>query len=139
MKEVTILLVEDNEIDVLAFQRGMKKHRIANPLVIAQNGLDALQILRGTHETKEVSKPYVVFLDLNMPVMGGLEFLEELRKDPELDLSVVFVLSTSDHERDMTAAYKKHVAGYILKQNLGDACIHLHELMSSYWRVVMLP
>lgn len=139
LHEVKILLVEDNEIDVMAFQRGMKKHRIANPLVIAGHGKEALDIMRGTHPDKEISNPYLIFLDLNMPIMSGLEFLKAVREDDNLNHVVIFVLTTSDHDSDLVAAYRSNVAGYILKQNVGDACANLHELLNSYWRLVVLP
>lgn len=139
LEDIFILLVEDNEIDVMAFQRGLKKHDIANPLTLAENGREALQILRGQHSEKNVGRQVIVFLDLNMPIMTGVEFLDELRRDPELSSTVVFVLTTSDHEVDLAAAYKKNVAGYILKSRVGDACSNLHDLMRSYWRIVVLP
>ncbi|SRR6056297_791306 len=139
MKDVQFLLVEDNEIDVMAFVRGLKRQRIANPLIVAGNGVEALQILRGEHPDKVIERPFMIFLDMNMPMMNGIEFLEELRQDEELCASVVFVLSTSDHHSDLFAAYKNNVAGYILKQDLGDACSNLHEMISSYGRIVVLP
>ncbi|WP_047815034.1 response regulator [Rhodopirellula islandica] len=139
LDEVHILLVEDNEIDVMAFERGIKKNEVPNPLTVAENGQVALDILRGEHPTKTVGPQRIVFLDLNMPIMTGVEFLEEIRRDPELNSTVVFVLTTSDHEVDLVAAYKKNVAGYILKSRVGDACRNLHDLMRSYWRIVVIP
>lgn len=139
MKEVQFLLVEDNEIDVMAFTRGLKRQRIANPLVVAENGIEALEILRGKHPEKVLQRPYLIFLDMNMPLMNGIEFLEELRQDDRLSASVVFVLSTSDHHSDLMAAYKNNVAGYILKQDLDDACSNLHAMISSYGKIVILP
>jgi hypothetical protein len=139
LDEVHILLVEDNEIDVMAFERGIKKNDVLNPLTVAENGQVALDILRGKHPTKTVGPHRIVFLDLNMPIMTGVEFLEEIRRDPELNSTVVFVLTTSDHEVDLVAAYKKNVAGYILKSRVGEACRNLHDLMRSYWRIVVIP
>ncbi|MEO9594123.1 response regulator [Rhodopirellula bahusiensis] len=139
LDEVHILLVEDNEIDVMAFQRGLKKNEVPNPLTVAENGQEALDILRGEHAEKSVGPHRMIFLDLNMPIMTGVEFLEEIRRDPELSSTVVFVLTTSDHEVDLVAAYKKNVAGYILKARVGDACRNLHDLMQSYCRIVVIP
>ncbi|MCC9657612.1 response regulator [Rhodopirellula halodulae] len=139
LDEVHILLVEDNEIDVMAFERGLKKNSIANPMTVAENGMEALQVLRGEHPTKSVGSHRMVFLDLNMPIMNGVEFLEEVRRDPELSSTLVFVLTTSDHEMDLVAAYKKNVAGYILKSRVGEACKNLHDLMRTYWQIVVIP
>ncbi len=139
LDEVHILLVEDNEIDVMAFQRGIKKNDVPNPLTVAENGQEALDILRGEHPEKSIGPHRMVFLDMNMPIMNGVEFLEEIRRDPELCSTVVFVLTTSDHEMDLVAAYKKNVAGYILKSRVGDACRNLHDLIRSYWRIVVIP
>lgn len=136
---ISILLVDDNEIDVMAFERGLKKNRIENNFVVADHGKEALEILRGTHASKQIEPPYIIFLDLNMPVMNGHEFLDEMRADPELASSVVFVLTTSDLPSDVRTAYQSHVAGYILKSDVGKTCANLHELMQSYWRIVMLP
>lgn len=139
MNSIQILLVEDNEIDAMAFQRGMKRHNLTNTLVIAENGVEALEILKGTHAEKTLQRPYLIFLDLNMPMMGGLELLEEIRKDDDLDISTVFILTTSDHDADLLAAYKHHVAGYILKKSVADAGAQVHELLQRYDELVLLP
>lgn len=138
-ESVSILLVEDNDLDVVAFKRGLAKNCIQNELVVAQNGEVALQILRDEHPTLSIRRPYLIFLDLNMPIMSGLEFLTEVRNDSRLDLSVIFVLSTSDREQDVLSAYQSHVAGYILKRDVGEAFANLHQLMQSYLRSVVLP
>lgn len=70
---------------------------------------------------------------------GGLEFLEELRADPELTTTVVFVLTTSKLDEDRTASYAKHVAGYVVKTELEAGFLDLAELLQAYWRVVELP
>ena len=72
LDEVHILLVEDNEIDVMAFQRGIKKNDVPNPLTVAENGQEALDILRGEHPDKSIGPHRMVFLDMNMPIMNGV-------------------------------------------------------------------
>ena len=134
--EVTVLLVEDDPIDVDAVQRAFRKARIRNPIVTAKDGLDALEMLR---REGGVARPYLILLDLNMPRMNGLEFLEELRSDEALAGAVVFVLTTSDAHRDIWAAYDKRVAGYILKSNVGEDFIKVLMMLENYWRVVELP
>ncbi|QDV64113.1 response regulator [Crateriforma conspicua] len=139
MNKLSILLVEDDEIDVMSFRRGMRKYGNDCPLVVAAHGEEALRILRGSHPDKSIEPPMLIFIDVNMPVMSGAEFLRELRGDPAFAATVVFMLSTSDHPVDRRAAYEQHIAGYILKQDLGDSCQNLHELIALYRRIMLLP
>ena len=81
----------------------------------------------------------MILLDLNMPRMGGLELLNTLRNDPSLETSVVFVLTTSKDDEDKLAAYKQHIAGYIVKEKLDDGFEDLVKLLDHYWRLVELP
>ncbi len=132
---VTLLLVEDDDIDAMGVERALKRRRIANPLLRARDGIEALEILR----SGQVEKPYLVLLDLNMPRMGGLEFIQEVRKDPKLSDAVVFVLTTSKSDEDMTAAYRSHVAGYIVKSEVGDCFSNVVQMLDAYWQIVLLP
>jgi CheY-like chemotaxis protein len=135
---IQILFVDDDTIDVMAFKRAMKKHKLLNPIHTASNGLEALKILRGDGTQPPLERPYIVLLDLNMPRMNGLEFLDELRQDPALHGSVVFVLTTSEDDRDKTAAYSHHIAGYIVKSHLGHDFVNLLSMLQPYWRIVEL-
>lgn len=137
-KTVSVLLVEDDAIDAEAIERAFKRARIANPIVRATNGLEALDLLRGNSEGA-LEPPFIILLDLNMPRMNGLEFLEELRGDEELRKHIVFVLTTSDSDRDKVAAYDKQVAGYMVKSKAGSDFVELIGLLDCYWRVVELP
>jgi len=131
----TILLVEDDDIDAMSVMRAFNKLRIANPIVRAKDGMIALELLRnGT-----VTKPYIMLLDLNMPRMGGLEVLTELRKDENLKNSIVFVLTTSKDDEDKLAAYDQNIAGYIVKEKLQHGFDELVKLLDHYWRLVELP
>jgi len=136
---VTILLVEDDEVDAEAIDRAFKRARIANPIVNVTDGLHALDVLRGEHGETALSRPYIILLDWNMPRMNGVEFLQELREDPHLRDSVVFVLTTSNDDRDKLAAYEKQVAGYMVKAKAGEDFMQLIALLDHYWRVVELP
>jgi len=132
---VHILLVEDDDVDAEAVQRAFNKHKIANPIVIAKNGVEALEVL----QNGGVPRPNIILLDLNMPRMNGIEFLVAIREDPKLQDLVVFVLTTSDEDRDKCAAYNQNVAGYLVKSKVGDGFINLVEMLDCYWRYVELP
>ena len=95
---IKILLVEDDEVDAESVRRAFRKQRIANPITHAANGIEALKILRGDETQPALKQPFLILLDLNMPKMDGIEFLEELRRDESLRESIVFVLSTSDED-----------------------------------------
>jgi CheY-like chemotaxis protein len=133
---LNILLVEDDEVDVMNVQRAFRSSKIANPLFVAENGEQALTMLRGGEVPRDRR---LVLLDLNMPRMNGIEFLRELRADPQLGSTTVVVLTTSNDERDRVDAYNLNVAGYILKpvtfQNFCDAMATLNK----YWSLVELP
>ncbi len=135
-KEVTIVLIDDDEVDVMGIHRALKKLKILNTVVRARDGLEGLALLR---EPTAVSRPYIVLLDINMPRMDGLEMLAELRKDPNLSDSVVFILTTSKTEEDKVKAYAHHVAGYIIKSDVGEGFMSVMEMLGNYWRVVELP
>lgn len=136
---VHVLLVEDDEVDSEAIVRGFQKHNFANPITIVTNGEDALKVLRGEGAFERIPAPYLILLDINMPRMNGLEFLKILRQDPELRSSIVFVLTTSDSDRDKLAAYQEQVAGYLLKQRSGTNFAELVRMLESYWQVVEFP
>jgi len=137
--DVRVLLVDDDSMDVMAVQRAFAKAQLSNPLIVAKDGSRALNILRGEDTNRPLERPYVVLLDLNMPTMNGFEFLDELRQDPGLRGTVVFVLSTSAHDQDRTRAYSHNVAGYILKSKLGENYRALTTMLSAYWDLVELP
>ena len=138
MNPVHLLLIEDDEVDAEAVQRGFRKQRISNPFTIVGNGVEALAKLRETGAGR-LPKPYMILLDINMPKMNGLEFLKELRADPELRRSVVFVLTTSNRDEDKVAAYDAHVAGYLLKSRAGEDFVNLINMLDAYWRIVEFP
>lgn len=111
----SILLVEDDQMDVMNVQRELRRQNIDVPLVHARNGRDALKMLRGDGNEPKIAKPNVVMLDINMPRMNGLELLEALRNDPEFVGLNVFIMTTSDLESDRLKAQRLAVSGYIVK------------------------
>nr|WP_299756180.1 response regulator [uncultured Pontibacter sp.] len=112
---VNILLVEDDYLDTMNVERELKKIGITHPIFEARNGKEALNMLRGQEAPKISPSPSVILLDINMPKMNGLEFLTELRRDPEFSHIPVFIMTTSNEESDRMAAQRLNVSGYIVK------------------------
>lgn len=134
-KQVSLLIVDDDDIDVMGVRRALEKLKIANPSFRARDGIEALEMLRG----EVVPAPFIVLLDLNMPRMNGIEFLRELRADKVLTTTVVFVLTTSKADEDMAMAYEKHIAGYMTKSAINRDFMAAIGLLEHYWRIVELP
>ncbi len=137
--KLSVLLVEDDDVASEAVERSLLRHKVDCPLVWAEDGLVALQILRGEHPTKAISAPFIILLDLNMPRMNGFEFLQALRADETLRSSVVFVLTTSDSDSDRTRAYHEHIAGFMIKSSVGPQFAQLARLIQDYNDSVTLP
>ncbi|PPS45347.1 response regulator [Chroococcidiopsis sp. TS-821] len=138
-KMTNILLVEDDEVDVMNVKRAFKKNNITNPLYMAANGVEALALLRGKGDTLIPRERRLVLLDLNMPKMNGIEFLRELRADPELRSTPVIVLTTSNEDRDKVEAYNFNVAGYILKPVTFANFVEAVATLNKYWTLSEIP
>ena len=139
-KITNILLVEDDEVDVMNIKRAFKKSKISNPLYVAGNGLEGLEMLRSHDGQPTVpDNRRLILLDLNMPKMNGLEFLQELRNDEELKRTPVIVLTTSDEDRDRIEAYNLNVAGYILKPVTFANFAEVMLALNKYWTLCEMP
>tara|TARA_R110001606_G_scaffold130619_1_gene266182 strand:+ start:93 stop:521 length:429 start_codon:yes stop_codon:yes gene_type:complete len=138
-KPASILIVDDDEVVIMGLQRTLKKMKFDNPSYTANDGIEALALLRGSAGNAPLQAPCLILLDLNMPRMNGHEFLEEIRNDPALRQSIIFVLTTSNSRDDKHRAYDKNVAGYIVKPigrgTFGDTL----SLLEKYQSVVDLP
>jgi len=137
-KMLNILLVEDDEVDIMNVQRAFRKNNIGNPLYIARNGLEALQMLRNESE-EQIPTVQIILLDINMPRMGGIEFLTEMRKDDALKAISVFVMTTSNEDSDKISAYNLNVAGYILKPLSFEGFANSISVLSHYWHLCEQP
>ncbi|GAB4330649.1 MAG: response regulator [Leptolyngbyaceae cyanobacterium] len=140
-RPVNILLVEDDEVGIMNVKRALRKNNLTNSLYVAANGLEALSML-GKNETQLSIIPAerrLILLDLNMPKMGGIEFLQELRADPALRSIPVVVLTTSDRDQDRTEAYHLNVAGYLLKPVTFNAFAELIATLNHYWALCEMP
>ena len=135
-KMLNILLVEDDQVDIMKVKRAFQKNRLTNPLYVARNGVEALQMLRSNAVPSERR---LILLDLNMPKMSGIEFLRELRADPALGSTPVVVLTTSNDERDKVDAYNLNVAGYLLKPVTFINFVEVMAALNKYWALVELP
>ena len=111
----SILLVEDDQMDVMNVQRELRKQNITVPLTHARNGREALNLLRGENGEARIARPSVVMLDLNMPRLNGLELLKILRADSEFRDLNVFIMTTSDLDVDRSGARDLGISGYIIK------------------------
>jgi CheY-like chemotaxis protein len=138
-KDVHLLVIEDDDADFIMIERAFEKAGFINSLVRAKDGVEALEILRGTHGKQNLRRPYLVLSDINMPRMDGLRFLSALRDDPEFKDTVVFMLTTSRHDEDRRKAYGLNVAGYIVNANAGTGLLNLVDLLGSYMRLVEFP
>ena len=138
-KPLNILLVDDDDGDTKAVQRAFSKAEIANPIMRAVDGMEALEMLKGTNGKTKPLSPYILLVDLNMPRMNGIQFVKALREDEELRHSIVFILTTSKREEDKIAAYDLNVAGYIIKETAGQDFLRLVSLLDCYWRIVEIP
>jgi CheY-like chemotaxis protein len=128
----TILLIEDDRVDIMTVQRALKKNAIGNPLFIARTGLEALNMLRGKEGHEKIS-PALILLDLNLPKMSGIEFLHELRGDPELQELHIIVLTSSNEPKDRAAAFEYDVDDYIVKPHSFDEFTRAMATILALW------
>lgn len=135
---VSILIVDDDSLDVESFKRTIKKQRFINPILHAWDGVEALEVMKGVGE-KKLHRPYIVLMDINMPRMNGIECLTKIRTDPELKDSIIFMMTTSADEQDKYEAYNLNVAGYMVKSDLGTSFIRAVNMLDHYFNAIILP
>jgi len=133
-KTVTIMLVEDDLGDQKLIKMSLKEQRIANMPVVASSAEEALEYLeKNKMEDNDDALPDLILLDLNMPGMGGKEFLRQLKADPELGAIPVVILTVSDSDKDILESFKLHAAGYVKKPvNLTDFQ-EVMQTLTDYW------
>ena len=130
-----VLLVEDDRVDAMTVKRALKEIRVANPIVVVGNGEEALAYLRNPdNET-----PSIILLDLNMPRMGGIEFLEVTKQDAQLRRIPVIVLTTSKEQQDKLGSFDLGVAGYMVKPVDYQQFEGVIKAIDSYWSLSELP
>lgn len=139
MKPINILLIEDDDADAKAVIDSLQAAKIVNQLCRAVDGIEALEILRGTHHKEKLLSPFILLVDLKLPRMDGISFIRELREDPRLHKSIVFVLTTSWYDHDKAQAYDLNIAGFIVKEKLGGNFENLTKFLGYYSLLVDLP
>jgi CheY-like chemotaxis protein len=130
-----VLLVEDDSVDAMTVKRAFKDLNVANPLVHTLNGEEALEYLK----SEENKKPCIILLDLNMPRMNGIEFMQVIKVDDKLKKIPIVVLTTSREERDKVESFRLGAAGYMLKSIDYKEFVEIVRTISLYWTVSELP
>ncbi|HEY1692849.1 MAG TPA: response regulator [Polyangiaceae bacterium] len=136
MKDDVILLVEDNPDDEALTMRALKKNHILNEVVIARDGVEALDYLFGTgaHAGRDLGRmPQVILLDLNLPRIGGLDVLRRIREDERTKLLAVVVLTSSKEEEDLVRSYALGANGYVRKPVDFNQFIDAVKTLGLFW------
>jgi len=136
---VTVLLVDDDKVDRMLVRRSLNALKITNPVVEAGDGIKALDLLRGDNGCAKLRRPYIVLLDLQMPRMGGIEFLEAAFADPTLQPMQVFVMTSSATDRKRVAAHARNIAGYVPKDSPEQSMLLALSMSTNSWRVAARP
>ncbi|WP_299551194.1 response regulator [Seonamhaeicola sp.] len=130
MNTLNILLIEDDMIEVMKLNRTISKLQLNHKIIEANNGEEALKILR-----KKEKLPDIILLDLNMPKINGIEFLNMLKKDDTLRYIPTIVLTTSNNQKDLLECYKIGIAGYVLKPLKYETYVSKIEKLLAYWSI----
>ncbi len=136
-----ILLVEDDPKDVELTLTALEEYNLANEVVIARDGEEALDYLysRGSFATRSSGNPAVLLLDLKLPKIDGLEVLQQVKSDENLKLIPVVVLTSSNEEKDMVASYRLGVNAYVVKPVDFHEFVNAIKELGIFWAVVNAP
>jgi CheY-like chemotaxis protein len=130
-----LLLVEDDQVDMMRVTRALKEIDVMNQVVHRENGEEALNYLRD----EKNEKPCIILLDLNMPIMNGIEFLHTVKKDEGLRRIPVVVLTTSDDQQDKLNSFNFGVAGYMGKPVDYQQFVEVMRSIDDYWTISQMP
>lgn len=130
-----ILLAEDDQVDAMTVRRALRELHVLNHVQRAENGEDALRYLRDGAD----DRPCLILLDLNMPVMNGIEFLQTVKGDRELRRIPVIVLTTSEEQKDKVDSFNLGVAGYMRKPVDYRQFVEMIRSIDAYWTLSELP
>ena len=130
-----ILLVEDDQVDIMTVNRALKEIHVTNPVVSRENGEEAIQYLRDP----ESEQPCIILLDLNMPIMNGIEFLQVVKHDSQFKRIPVVVLTTSEEQQDKVNSFSLGVAGYMAKPVDYRQFVEVMRSIDAYWTISEMP
>ena len=129
-----ILLLEDDDVDAKILERTFQNLNIPNSIIRAKNGVEGLEILSECDEL-----PFLIFLDLNMPKMNGLEFLKKVKEDPSIKTIPIIVLTTSDNENDVKTSFERGANGFMIKSSDFNEFMQTVKKIEDYWRASKMP
>lgn len=129
-----ILLVEDDEVDRMTVRRAIKKLKIPNKLLTAENGEEALEMLQNSEEL-----PWFILMDINMPRMNGIELLKKMKSDERLKIVPIIMLTTSAQDEDRYESFQHSVAGYVIKPVEFGNFVQVIDNIHKYWLMVESP
>ena len=139
-RPIEILLVEDNPGDVRLTIEALKEGKVLNRLTVARDGEEAMAALRREGRFADTPRPDIILLDLNLPKKDGREVLEEIKKDPVLQIIPTVILTTSKDEQDVLKSYKLHANCYITKPVDLTQFLAVVKAIEDFWfTVVVLP
>ena len=130
-----ILLLEDDDVDAMTVRRALREIKVTNRLIVAEDGEKGLSYLRNP----DAEKPCIILLDLNMPRMNGIEFLQAIKQEPVLRRIPVVVLTSSQQEQDRVESFDLGVAGYMLKPVDYQRFVEIVRTINLYWTLSELP
>ncbi len=140
LEEQPILLVEDDLVGVMTVKRAFRQRGVSNPLYTAGNGIEALKLLEKTTDADEaVTRPGLILLDLNMPLMNGIEFLTKLRERSLFQTIPVVVLTTSRNDTDLERCYRLGISGYIVKPVRFHAFLEVTRALEEFFTLCAVP
>jgi chemotaxis family two-component system response regulator Rcp1 len=134
---IDILLVEDNAGDVRLTQEVLKNSKVRNTLIVASNGQEALNCLRRQGKYAGTSRPDLILMDLNLPVMDGREVLAQIKEDPDLKRIPVVILTTSKAEEDILKTYNLHANCYVTKPVDLEQFVKVVKSMEDFWLAIV--
>jgi len=132
-KEVQILLVEDNEGDIVLTLEALKEAKVLNSVQVVKDGEAALQYIRKEGRYKNTETPGLILLDINLPKVNGMEVLKEIKKNVDLMIIPVVMLTTSDSEKDIREAYQHHANCFITKPVDYQKFIDVVHTIKDFW------
>ena len=135
VRNTPILVVEDDQVDTMTVIRALNEIQVTNPLVHVENGEEALDYMRDP----KTEKPCIILLDLNMPIMNGIEFLQAVKNDRQLKRIPVVVLTTSEEQQDKLNSFDLGIVGYMSKPVDYRQFVDVIRSIDAYWTMSEMP